>query len=58
MGFGLLGCWVVWLGGNSPTTQQPNNQKKTQDSNQLNKDIKNKKDNKDKKDNPTTQQPN
>ena len=26
MGFGLLGCWVVWLGGNSPTTQQPNNQ--------------------------------
>ena len=25
MGFGMLGCWVVWLGGNNPTTQQPNN---------------------------------
>ena len=39
-------------------TQQPNNQKTTQDNNQPNKDIKNRKDTKDKKDNPTTHQPN
>ena len=60
---GLPDYWVVgWLffgvgGLFKPATQQPNNQKTTQDSNQANKDIKNRKDNKDKKDKSTTHNP-
>ena len=52
---GLLGCLVRWQQPNNPTAQQPNNQKTTQDINQLNKDIKTKKTTRTKK---TTQPPN